>query len=280
MFGKNEIVGKKYFAEAKDKLLVTSIFYTIQGEGPLMGEPAVFVRLAKCNLACSFCDTYFDSGQWMTVDEIADACLLAIHKDTNGVPMWVGDYPPALVLTGGEPTLQNIEPLLKYAIGEGIVTQIESNGILEAEINPYTIFVISPKCVEKNGKAMHYIKPHAKNLERADALKFVLSADPDSPYHIIPEWAHEWQNNGNYRRKVYVSPMNIYNEEPQTAKTARMSNQTSLEQRSTVEEVISFWTPGLLNMEANQRNHEYVRDYAKKYGLLANLQMHLYLGAA
>jgi 7-carboxy-7-deazaguanine synthase len=82
------------------------------------------------------------------------------------------------------------------------------------------------------------------------------------------------------RRKVYVSPMNIYNEEPQTAKTARMSNQTSLEQRSTVEEVISFWTPGLLDMEANQRNHEYVRDYAKKHGLLANLQMHLYLGAA
>lgn len=75
MFGMNEIVGKKYFKDApKDSLLVTSRFYTLQGEGPFRGHPAYFVRLAKCNLACSFCDTYFDSGEWQTFDQIfADA---------------------------------------------------------------------------------------------------------------------------------------------------------------------------------------------------------------
>ena len=46
MFGLNEIVGKKYFADAGDKLFVTSIFYTMQGEGPYRGMPALFVRLA------------------------------------------------------------------------------------------------------------------------------------------------------------------------------------------------------------------------------------------
>ena len=59
MFGLNEKVGKSYFKDAGDKLFVTSIFYTIQGEGPMRGRPALFVRLAKCNLGCSWCDAFF-----------------------------------------------------------------------------------------------------------------------------------------------------------------------------------------------------------------------------
>ena len=47
VFGRNEIVGQKYFDQAGEKLFVTSIFATLQGEGPYRGEPAVFVRLAK-----------------------------------------------------------------------------------------------------------------------------------------------------------------------------------------------------------------------------------------
>jgi organic radical activating enzyme len=66
MFGTNEIVGKKYFADAPaDSLFVTSMFFTLQGEGPYSGMPALFIRLAKCNLDCSFCDTFFDDGDWM-----------------------------------------------------------------------------------------------------------------------------------------------------------------------------------------------------------------------
>ena len=70
MFGHNEIVGQKYFDNADDKLFVTSIFYTLQGEGPYRGEPAVFVRFAKCNLNCGFCDTFFDDGDWLSIAEI------------------------------------------------------------------------------------------------------------------------------------------------------------------------------------------------------------------
>lgn len=58
MFGTNEIVGKRWFKEATDegnKLFVTSMFMTLQGEGPFRGEPAFFIRLAKCNLDCQFC---------------------------------------------------------------------------------------------------------------------------------------------------------------------------------------------------------------------------------
>ena len=60
MFGTNEIIGKKYFKDAPaESLFVTSMFFTLQGEGPYAGMPALFIRLAKCNLVCSFCDTFF-----------------------------------------------------------------------------------------------------------------------------------------------------------------------------------------------------------------------------
>jgi 7-carboxy-7-deazaguanine synthase len=279
LFGKNEIVGKKYFRQADDKYLVTSIFFTLQGEGPLAGYPAVFIRLAKCNLACSFCDTYFDSGDWMTIKEIEDNIKKVIDKHFDGVvPFWVkaGDY--ALVLTGGEPTLQNIHPLLDYFDAKVKTTQIESNGILATPIPLSALLVVSPKCTEKKGKVGKYIRPHEDTLDRADCLKFVISSDPESTYYTIPDWALDWNRHYPYK-EIYISPMNIYNEEPQAAKVARNSNQTTLEQRSTVEEVISFWTPGLLNMEANQRNHEYARDFVMQHGLKLNLQMHLYIGA-
>jgi len=54
MFGLNEITGKSFFKN-KDKLMVSTMFFTLQGEGPLMGRPALFVRLSKCNLGCSWC---------------------------------------------------------------------------------------------------------------------------------------------------------------------------------------------------------------------------------
>ena len=281
MFGKNEIVGRKYFKDAGDKYLVTSIFYTLQGEGPLAGHPSVFIRLAKCNLACSFCDTYFDSGDWMTIDEIHELFDKRIYDHFGGdwVPSWVLDRPPALVITGGEPSLQNLYPLLERFKPYTRATQIESNGIMFTPLLRDTILVVSPKCTEKNGVAGHYIMPHVEALERADCLKFVVSADPNTPYHNIPKWALEWRFESQHR-DIYVSPMNIYNEEPQAAKTARNSNTTSIDQRSTVEEVISFWTPGLLNLEQNQANHEYAAKLCMEYGLKLNLQMHLYVGKA
>jgi len=52
-------------------------------------------------------------------------------------------------------------------------------------------------------------------------------------------------------------------------------NQISLEERSTVDEVISFWTPGLLNMTENQKNHEYAAKYCTRHGMTLNLQIHL-----
>lgn len=99
MFGKNEIQAP--FNREGDKLLVHSIFYTIQGEGPDAGCPAVFIRLAKCNLRCFFCDTEFDHGEEMQMRDLA--------RKANDLAQGRTDL---VVITGGEPMLQNIIPLV------------------------------------------------------------------------------------------------------------------------------------------------------------------------
>ena len=294
MFGKNEIVGQKYFKEApEDSLFVTSMFYTLQGESIYAGMPALFIRLAKCNLACSFCDTFFDDGDWLTFDEIAERIenLLDDHFGKETRPEWTKDGPlkllrkkMVLVMTGGEPSLQkNLEPFLKRMEDVFEHTQIESNGIIcRANLPASTTVVVSPKCTEKNGVPVKYIKPNKDTLARADALKFVISADQDSPYCTIPDWAFQWASIGSNRRRLYISPMNIYNDQPKKSKEMRSSGKNRIEitERSTVDEVISFWDEGLLDMDANQANHEYAAKFCVDNGFMLNLQMHLYASLA
>lgn len=291
MFGTNQIIGQKFFKEAPERsLFVTSMFFTLQGEGPYAGMPALFIRLTKCNLACSFCDTFFDDGDWMTFEEIETKAVQTIFnywKDRGqAVPDWVSKnglpfFPNiVLVITGGEPTLQaNLTEFLRAQVSRFKGVQIESNGTIDRELPEGVTLVCSPKCAEKNGVATKYLAPTKQILERADCLKFVMSADKDSPYNTIPEWAHEWARNTG--KQVYISPMNVYNSLPQKIKILHNEKgNITMEQRSTVDEVISFWEPGLLNLEKNQANHEYVARYCMDHGFKLNLQMHLYASLA
>ena len=305
MFGTNSIVGKKYFKDVEwNKLFVTSMFMTLQGEGPFRGEPAFFIRLAKCNLDCQFCDTFFDDGDWLTFDQIEDRIEDTIDqfyadKDMDR-PDWTrfwqtedfgGPNPGiipgldkkrrmVLVITGGEPMLQeNLKPFLHIMSKKFTKTQIESNGTQATEIPESTTLVCSPKCLEKKKVAVRYLKPRKEILERADCLKFVMEADQDSPYSNVPDWAHEWADETG--REIYISPMNVYNDVPLESKKLRLtSNSTSLKERSEIDEVVSFWESGLLNMKANQVNHEYAAEYCVKHGYILNLQIHLYASLA
>lgn len=282
----NEKVGRSHFKNLKEnKLIVTSRFYTCQGEGPFRGFPAYFIRLTKCNLNCWWCDTYFDKGDELTFDEIFNQIDTDIEKfylkRNMSTPKWAQgtNRRIVLVITGGEPTLQtNLVDFLNKANDIFYHTQIESNGILYLNLSPKTTYVVSPKCLEKNRVAIKYLRPNPKILERADCLKFVMSAPECNealPYSDVPDWAHDWADKTG--KQIFVSPMNMYKKEPQKAKEMRASNENiTIDQRSTVDEVISFWEPDLLDMGKNQRNHEYVAEYAMKYGFILNLQIHLF----
>ena len=117
MFGKNQ-TAKIAHDQSGDSLEVHSIFYTIQGEGPHAGEPAIFIRLAGCNLKCHFCDTEFERFSTASVEEIVDRVMRA-NKDSAS---------SLVVLTGGEPMRQQIVPLVEALDEAGYYTQIETAG--------------------------------------------------------------------------------------------------------------------------------------------------------
>lgn len=269
MFGTNERVGKAWFEQNRpdpNKIMLVSNFLTIQGEGPYRGRRAVFQRLAKCQLNCFMCDSYFDSGSWVDLGKLLDMALDASISDGE-------NHDCGLVITGGEPMLQsNLGRYLETAYEMFSWTQIESNGGVWQEIPDDVCLVISPKVAEINGALGKYIKPHDRVLTRADCLKFVMSADKRSPYSEIPSWAFEWRRKTG--RDIYISPMNIYTRQP--VKTVQMS----VEERSKVDETISWWEPGLLDMQANQANHEYAARYALKHDCVFQMQLHLFASLA
>lgn len=293
MFGTNRILGKSFFKDApKNSLWVTSFFSTIQGEGPFAGQPALFIRLGGCNLTCSFCDTFFDDGDWMTFGQIEEKIIdtissywtnkgqeppsWAINKTTSG-PVHPGII---LVMTGGEPLLQdNIGEFMRQQLSNFKAVQVESNGLPNTDVPKGVTLVCSPKCMEKDGKAIKYYAPSKTILDRADCLKFVMSSDINSPYNTVPDWAHAWKEQTG--KDIYCSPMNIYNTFPQKIKLLRAEKGTiTMAERSTVDEVIDFFEPGLLNMTEVEANHKYTARYCMDHGFKLSLQQHLYVGMA
>jgi 7-carboxy-7-deazaguanine synthase len=115
-------------------LQLSEIFYSIQGEGTWTGTPAVFVRLAGCNLACRFCDTDYSTKFFAGVDEVV-ATVREIGREC-----------PMVVLTGGEPLAQAETPNLIDALrATGKRVHIESNGTIFTDLPEDVWLCVSPK---------------------------------------------------------------------------------------------------------------------------------------
>jgi organic radical activating enzyme len=115
-------------------LQLAEIFYSIQGEGTWTGTPAVFVRLAGCNLACDFCDTDYSLKRLASVDEVVGE-VRAIANDC-----------PTVILTGGEPLAQAETPALIDALRrDGRRVHLESNGTIYTPLPDDVWLCVSPK---------------------------------------------------------------------------------------------------------------------------------------
>jgi 7-carboxy-7-deazaguanine synthase len=275
MFGRNEIVSPTYFKHlASNELMITTIFASCQGEGPHAGEPAVFVRFSKCNRNCQFCDTWFDSGDVLSFEQVLDKIHSAVDTETARHNLNKDAYMNQLliVVSGGEPMLQkNLTGFLEFLHAQGFRTQIESNGDLLRPLPEQTTLVVSPKANLNTGR---YGDLRPDVFERANALKFVVSADPSNIHHEIPDYAREFRKQKG-PRSVFVSPMNMYNHEPQ-----KVGNNATIEMRSEVDEKISFWTPGLIDHSQAQANHEYAALLTMRHGYTLQMQMHLFASLA
>ena len=115
-------------------LQLAEIFYSIQGEGTWTGTPAVFVRLAGCNLACTFCDTDYALKFMASVDDV----VARVRAEGGACPM--------VILTGGEPLAQAEAPALITALrDDGRRVHIESNGTIDVELPADVWLTVSPK---------------------------------------------------------------------------------------------------------------------------------------
>lgn len=186
---------------------VHSIFYTLQGEGPFAGQPAVFVRLAGCNLQCPLCDTdYTSTRQRMTVRDITRAVSEASKNRARLV-----------VITGGEPFRQDIYPLCLWLTKDmGLAVQVESNGTLAPQNHRFTSLVadqvnlhdfteavyvvVSPK----TGKINDWFKDHAC------ALKYVAVDDEISGIDGLPVSALDHTAEPQLYRKDFARYVPVY----------------------------------------------------------------------
>ncbi len=120
--------------EFGDRLPVTETFYSVQGEGRHAGYPAVFVRLAYCNLGCSWCDTRYswdsdkiEPSALRTADEIATRAASAVEEAGAKAAI------VHVVVTGGEPMLHQdrIPPVIEALRQRGFdYFEIETNGTI------------------------------------------------------------------------------------------------------------------------------------------------------
>lgn len=138
---------------------VSEIFTTIQGEGILVGTPAAFIRLFGCPIHCPWCDTRYT---WDS-NGLEDYIKMTASEICNAIDGCV----PLAVITGGEPTIYNLDELIVELHGRKYTVALETSGLTwKGKILPDFI-TVSPK--REIG-----FKVHPTLLENADEIKFVV----------------------------------------------------------------------------------------------------------
>ena len=118
--------------DAGSRLIVAECFGiekpTFQGEGPSCGYPALFIRLSRCNLTCSRCDTKY-TWDWARFDPRKEST----RRSVADLVAWATSSPVELVvITGGEPLLQQkrLVPLVEQLLAAGKRVEFETNGTI------------------------------------------------------------------------------------------------------------------------------------------------------
>lgn len=146
-----------------ERLRITEIFLSLQGESRSVGWPTVFIRLTGCPLRCGYCDTAyaFQGGEWMSLDDIlARTATYNVRHVT---------------VTGGEPLAQKAcLPLLTRLCDAGYEVSLETSGALDvARVDPRVIKVMDLK-TPGSGEVERNRYCNLEHLNSRDQIKFVL----------------------------------------------------------------------------------------------------------
>ncbi|NOX77187.1 MAG: 7-carboxy-7-deazaguanine synthase QueE [Gammaproteobacteria bacterium] len=149
--------------ERPDRLRITEIFFSLQGESRSVGCPTVFVRLTGCPLRCSYCDTAyaFSGGEWQSLGDIVAE---------------VGKYNSRYVtVTGGEPMAQRACPALLTALCDaGYEVSLETSGALDLSMVDARVVKIMDLKTPGSGEMGRNHWDNITLLTDRDQLKFVL----------------------------------------------------------------------------------------------------------
>ncbi len=137
----------------QESVRLNDLFWTIQGEGKNWGKRSLFVRMPFCNLACSWCDTTYNTFKKVTLDELKEFALQEKSRYA--------------VITGGEPMMNKDTPkVIQLLQSLGFIISCESNGSFPI-LNGIDFATVSPK--RDNDYAIH-----EQNIHRCDEIKVVV----------------------------------------------------------------------------------------------------------
>jgi len=224
-------------------LYLIEIYKSIQGESSFAGLPCIFVRLAGCNLRCSWCDSEytFTGGYKLSEDQVtAEIEKLAPVK--------------LIEFTGGEPMLQERElvPLMERLLRGGYELMMETSGERPLEQVPAAVHkIVDVKC-PGSGEAGSFRVSNLECLTDRDEVKFVIANRGD--YEFTRDFIRE--NKLETRaRLVLLSPAFS-----KTSSTDRSTENCLLDPRELVEWMLADAVPARLSLQI----HKYIWEPQKK----------------
>ena len=160
-------------APEQERLRITEIFYSLQGEARTAGVPTVFIRLTGCPLRCGYCDTSyaFQGGQWMS---FADIEAEAKRYNTRFI-----------TVTGGEPLAQkNCTNLLHRLCDEGYEVSLETSGAIDISGVDSRVSRVMDIKTPGSGEADKNLLDNLQQLTAHDQLKLVICDRDDFDWAV------------------------------------------------------------------------------------------------
>jgi 7-carboxy-7-deazaguanine synthase len=155
-------------------------FATLQGEGYHSGKAAYFIRTGGCDVGCHWCDV---KESWNAEDHLA-------LSDADWSKLIAGIELPTVVITGGEPTMYDLEPLTRLIKASGKQVHLETSGVYPLT-GAWDWITFSPK---------KFKSPHSDVYHAAHELKVVIFHPSDL------EFAEYHASKVNAECKLYVQP--------------------------------------------------------------------------
>jgi len=153
---------------AEPRLRVIEVYPSVQGESTFAGVACVFVRLAGCNLRCTWCDSVFTftGGEHRSVDALVEeACSFGI---------------PLIEVTGGEPLVhRNAIPLMQQLIDRGCTVLLETSGSRDIGDVPQAVHIILDLKPPDSGEERANLWSNIPKLRKKDEVKFVIASRRD-----------------------------------------------------------------------------------------------------